>query len=1681
MNFRRWLTTLLAATMIISTLPTGALAANGNETKREVYLHARGADYQERESYSTVYIGDTAEVYFAVDTPNKGDYISATDSRNDSISSELAEATSGIVEKYENKVKVASQEALSTLKSDIATWYYLSDGSVKDAMKTELEAYEPFLTKQLTQLDDADFDNGALKDTVLKTFDGNSYNTLFNEIYGKNYPYSFTYLYEYEYFYLKKINEAVVKANNSIAEYNQKLAVAEEVDKAALKGALINSLGSSYITFAADDIATLKEADYRVYTRETIHSKRVKSGSDYFVGKDAEELVRHREPYYDLNGYTIKIYYDPDFFELKDTVSPLKYNTPGLNPLYTTDSKDESIDNDTEETPLDDGLWVREMEVIPERDGYAAVAATIFAGGIFFPNKKDGQEWYNLCSLPLVPLKTGSTHVFIERPGADSDFPLTLYAKHDSANSEDFKPTFDLTTVNGGYHTINIRDKVTPSAPEANFASGTYSEKVAVTLTAESDCTIYWKPVADGQQWRIYSYPNQDPATINPIEIDYSQSIVCKAVRTEGVADGEPKPESREVQYDYIIIPESPYLWESQSTIILSALYKDSNFAVYPSHKNDVYNGEIANDRAFYYTFNEDLTAADLPDGTDFAAEEMRDAKTQWRKLTNNNPSITITENVTLRMIARKGNSCSDISVYNLGIRPAPAIDPNYTDGNCTTIDSYTVELTSATTSAEIYYTVNGENPITDGNRYVEPFEITDDTELRTVARIPGTDNYSETKLYRYDFADKAVTAFYPAGIYSGAVNVGLSVIDDPDIVKVMYFVADGGVDSSVTAADARFTDYTNNKIVINKNKTIYAKITYTDGSESDVYTFRYRIKPIKPQFSPASRQFVDSGYVDVSAANISTNEAKYTLYYTTDGSDPTDANNTNRQTFVADEGYLAAAHILVGQPTTIKAVIYADYGEYSDVVTHEYDTVQNKPEKPTMTLAEGSYTLENAHSLQLSTDFAEVPDGVEIYYTVSRNGEAISVPYPGVVGTEHYDGTTPIDVYGNTVIKAVAIDENGVRSDIGTFTYTVIPEMPVAAPSGMVEALNVIPVTTISGATVTYKITGSASEGESTVSFTLPNDLSTFYINPADGLPYREQDCASAPLVNVGSKTFTGSIELGITAKVDGISSPEIKYNYEVSTSAATVVAPYPDKPQGTYDETSSGFVVKLFSQTPGATIYYKNANDNQYSVYDPDSGISLTGFTILKCYAEVGGAESEVKTYVYSFKPLPPVFDYESGTYDHINNVTISLNPASPSGYSYKIYRRYRTVKGTSIYQEYNSSTDEIEIKDTTHLMAYVLNDDTDEVSDIVEKHYIIRKLDDVNPYIEILAPYNVSSVKDSLLSGGEYAKGIKLNMLIGNDSTHYIEYQYSYTLEADNQTYHTSWNRYDPQMPIMVNSGMDNITIKARVVRISNGQKYKEFTHTITLEDDVQSGVIYVSGGGGGGGYVDRTKKYTKDIFGNEHPTHIGYISGYVDGSVRPEGNITREEIVAILYRITNKDYEKPFVKTGEVFPDVTKSRWSATDIEYMFDKGVVSGYPDGEFKPEKNLSRAEFAALVSRFANLELKNMPKNSFADLAENHWAYSNIMAVCEAGLMIGYDDGNFGPDNEITRAEVIVVINKLLGRTPSHPYVKSLAIKPFNDLDKNKWYYVDVLEATVTHNYTLDAKDVEIKWEGYN
>ena len=199
------------------------------------------------------------------------------------------------------------------------------------------------------------------------------------------------------------------------------------------------------------------------------------------------------------------------------------------------------------------------------------------------------------------------------------------------------------------------------------------------------------------------------------------------------------------------------------------------------------------------------------------------------------------------------------------------------------------------------------------------------------------------------------------------------------------------------------------------------------------------------------------------------------------------------------------------------------------------------------------------------------------------------------------------------------------------------------------------------------------------------------------------------------------------------------------------------------------------------------------------------------------------------------------------------------------------------------------------------------------------------------------------------------------------------------------------------------------------------------------------------------------------------HTAYIFGYEDGTFRPDNNMSRAEAVAIFARlISEQKGEKISGKSN--FNDVSKSEWYFDYIGYLSKYGIIKGYADNTFRPNDNVTRAEFVAMTVRFDAL-FNEVKKGSYTvkytDVATNYWAYSDIAYAKHAGWLNGYADGSFKGDNAITRAEVVTVVNRATGRKADESYItKNVSIlNKFTDIRNNSmWYYADITEAANTH-----------------
>ena len=199
------------------------------------------------------------------------------------------------------------------------------------------------------------------------------------------------------------------------------------------------------------------------------------------------------------------------------------------------------------------------------------------------------------------------------------------------------------------------------------------------------------------------------------------------------------------------------------------------------------------------------------------------------------------------------------------------------------------------------------------------------------------------------------------------------------------------------------------------------------------------------------------------------------------------------------------------------------------------------------------------------------------------------------------------------------------------------------------------------------------------------------------------------------------------------------------------------------------------------------------------------------------------------------------------------------------------------------------------------------------------------------------------------------------------------------------------------------------------------------------------------------------------------HKAYIFGYADGTFRPDNNMSRAEAAAIFARlISEQKGEKISGKSS--FNDVSKNEWYSDYIGYLSKYSIIKGYSDNTFRPNDNVSRAEFVAMTVRF-NALFNEIKKGSYTvkytDVATNYWAYSDVAYAKHAGWLNGYADGSFKGDNAITRAEVVTVVNRATGRKADESYItKNVSVlNKFTDIRNNSiWYYADVAEAANTH-----------------
>lgn len=207
------------------------------------------------------------------------------------------------------------------------------------------------------------------------------------------------------------------------------------------------------------------------------------------------------------------------------------------------------------------------------------------------------------------------------------------------------------------------------------------------------------------------------------------------------------------------------------------------------------------------------------------------------------------------------------------------------------------------------------------------------------------------------------------------------------------------------------------------------------------------------------------------------------------------------------------------------------------------------------------------------------------------------------------------------------------------------------------------------------------------------------------------------------------------------------------------------------------------------------------------------------------------------------------------------------------------------------------------------------------------------------------------------------------------------------------------------------------------------------------------------------------------------HFAYVIGYPDGTVRPDGNVTRAEVATIFFRMLKDDAREKYWKTDNRYSDVKSTDWYNNAISTLSNMGIIDGYPDGTFRPNAGITRAEFAKIAVSFFKDNVRETIGDRFSDI-HGKWYTEYVNLANELAIVNGYPDGTFRPDNKIIRAESMTIVNNTLRRTPCKEGLLPVSeMITWPDNAASAWYYEAVQEATNSHEYSRASTTAKEQW----
>ncbi len=333
---------------------------------------------------------------------------------------------------------------------------------------------------------------------------------------------------------------------------------------------------------------------------------------------------------------------------------------------------------------------------------------------------------------------------------------------------------------------------------------------------------------------------------------------------------------------------------------------------------------------------------------------------------------------------------------------------------------------------------------------------------------------------------------------------------------------------------------------------------------------------------------------------------------------------------------------------------------------------------------------------------------------------------------------------------------------------------------------------------------------------------------------------------------------------------------------------------------------------------------------------------------------------------------------------------------------------------------------------------------------------------------------SSKDVTLGGTDFTMPAKDVTIEGTFAIN----RYTVTYKVDGKEVGTDVYNFNSDVAIRPVPTKEGYTFSGWKIGNADAENFKMPAHDVVIEGTYaknSSGSSGGSSGRSGGSHRKPTVTIQDEVpTGLNGDDHYAYIVGYPDKTVRPQNGITRAEVATIFFRLLTDETRNANSTKSNSYSDVAAGAWYNHAVSTLSAMGIVKGDSDGKFNPNASITRAEFAAIAARFD--DKANTSAASFSDIA-NHWAKDEISAAANNGWITGYTDGTFRPNNRITRAEAMALVNRVLKRLPeTDEDLHADMIKWSDNSDASQWYYLDVLEATNSHYYQTKENQFE-KW----